>query len=417
MMTDSTIEPTQAPTNGPAELINVFNYEDKKIRAAGTALEPWFCGNDVAEILGYKSPTDAIRKHVDIDDKTTFKSIYDGAPNHRPENKPSLNELNSTYINESGVYSLVLRSKLPAAKEFKKWITKIVIPSIRKNGYYVSDNISPEKIAQLQAELNEKNKVIEEKDKALDEKDKIIIEEKSKNISYTKRFRYVEELKKTEIFYIATTQQYAKNNRFKYGGVENMNLLRSRLSGYNTGRAEGDIMYFAKIVKCHSYRQIENRLECLAKTFKDKQDSKKEMLEMRYDYLERLVDFIVENNNKEVDYINENATTILEGTLDIHAIVPVALDIGEPKPKKIDISEWTDEQRRDVLIQLLCEFAPDKNNFDYKTTQLVLKWSELIKMIEDKYGKNKRMMWKDSIATLIKNTKIIVDGFKSGKNK
>jgi prophage antirepressor-like protein len=404
------------------ELSKIFDYENKKIRIVGTVDEPWFCGKDIAEILGYENTTKAIRDNVEIEDRTPYSSIFrvgTGETNLEHTNK---NDLKTVYINESGVYSLVLRSKLESAKSFKKWITKIVLPSIRKNGYFVSDRILPEKVKQLEAELEAKNKAMEETANILKEKDKIIATEKHKNIKYSEYLKKSQELKKAEIFYIATTQQYAKNNRFKYGGIENTNLLKSRLAGYNTGRAEGDNMYFAKILMCNNYRQIESRLESLTKIFKDKQDSKKEMLEMRYDHLEKLVDFIAENSDKETDYINEHCSRILDDMMNIDVVVPIALDINDfiatpKKVEKINISNWTEEQRRDVLIQLLSDLAVDKNiiNFDYKTTPLEIKWPDLIEVIENKYGKNKRLMWKDTVANFIKNTKIIIGGIKGKK--
>ena len=86
--------------------------------------EPWFVGKDVASILGYKDTTDAIKKHVDDDDKGVG-------------NLPTPGGLQKvTIINESGVYSLIFSSQLDSAKAFKHWVTHEVLPSIRKQGYY-----------------------------------------------------------------------------------------------------------------------------------------------------------------------------------------------------------------------------------------------------------------------------------------
>ncbi len=89
--------------------------------------EPWFVGKDVAEVLGYSNTRDALSKRVDIDDKNTV-AIHDGI-----QGNP-----NMTIINESGLYSLILSSKLPKAKEFKRWVTSEVLPSIRKHGAYMT---------------------------------------------------------------------------------------------------------------------------------------------------------------------------------------------------------------------------------------------------------------------------------------
>lgn len=89
--------------------------------------EPWLIAKDVATALGYSNTRDAIAKHVDDDDKNTVV-IRDGKGNP-----------NQTIINESGLYSLVLSSKLPTAKKFKHWITSEVLPAIRKTGGYIAN--------------------------------------------------------------------------------------------------------------------------------------------------------------------------------------------------------------------------------------------------------------------------------------
>lgn len=89
--------------------------------------EPWFVGKDVAEALGYSNTRDALLVHVDAEDKDTV-AFHDGTPGNP----------NQTIINESGVYALVFGSKLESARQFKRWITSEVIPSIRKHGAYAT---------------------------------------------------------------------------------------------------------------------------------------------------------------------------------------------------------------------------------------------------------------------------------------
>ena len=89
--------------------------------------EPWFVGKDVAKMLGYSNTRDSLKKHVDEDDKTTV-AICDTGSNYKSQ---------AVIINESGLYSLVLASKLPQAKAFKRWVTSEVLPQIRKTGGYI----------------------------------------------------------------------------------------------------------------------------------------------------------------------------------------------------------------------------------------------------------------------------------------
>lgn len=106
--------------------IQVFNSERfGKMRAMEINGEPWFVGKDVAAILGYRDTSDALKKHVDEEDKGVGELPTPGGMQK------------VITINESGLYSLILRSNLPEAKQFKRWVTSEVLPSIRKNGGYI----------------------------------------------------------------------------------------------------------------------------------------------------------------------------------------------------------------------------------------------------------------------------------------
>ena len=112
--------------------IKIFdNPEFGKVRTMEINGAPYFVGKDVAIILGYAKPENAIANHVDTEDKT-LTPIQGGC---------STGSQNTTIINESGLYSLILSSKLPKAKEFKRWVTSEVLPSIRKHGAYAVDEL------------------------------------------------------------------------------------------------------------------------------------------------------------------------------------------------------------------------------------------------------------------------------------
>jgi len=105
------------------------------VRAVSVNDEPWFVGRDVAEILGYSNPSKAILNRVDSEDKTfLMMDIADSQNGNVP-----IGQTKTAIINESGLYSLILSSKLPKAKEFKRWVTAEVLPTIRKTGGYVND--------------------------------------------------------------------------------------------------------------------------------------------------------------------------------------------------------------------------------------------------------------------------------------
>lgn len=104
-----------------------FSFEGRQIRALTIEGEPYFVGKDVAEVLGYSNSRKAIADHVDSEDKGVTKCYTLGGTQQ------------TTIINESGLYSLILSSKLPDAKKFKHWVTSEVLPTIRKHGAYMTD--------------------------------------------------------------------------------------------------------------------------------------------------------------------------------------------------------------------------------------------------------------------------------------
>lgn len=127
-----------------------FIFNDQQVRTVVRDGEPWFVGKDVADILGYKNQRDALAKHVDDEDKNSV-AIRDGI-----QGNP-----NKVVINESGLYSLIVASKLPTAKVFKRWVTSEVLPTIRKHGAYMDTDIieksltDPDFLIQLATTLKE----------------------------------------------------------------------------------------------------------------------------------------------------------------------------------------------------------------------------------------------------------------------
>lgn len=105
------------------------NAEFGSIRTVELDGTPYFVGKDVAEVLAYNEPHKAIARHVDEEDRTKHPVLSNGGNQE------------SWLINESGLYSLILSSKLPKAKEFKRWVTSEVLPAIRRHGLYATDEL------------------------------------------------------------------------------------------------------------------------------------------------------------------------------------------------------------------------------------------------------------------------------------
>ena len=137
---------------------------------------PWFVGKDVAEVLGYTNPSKALSDHVDTEDKLNNETLL------------SLGQRGGWLINESGLYSLILSSKLPQAKNFKRWVTSEVLPTIRKTGGYVNndelfintylpfaDDTTKSLFKGTLETVRKQNEVIAEQKKTIEHKEDVII--------------------------------------------------------------------------------------------------------------------------------------------------------------------------------------------------------------------------------------------------
>lgn len=147
--------------------LQIFNFHESEIRTIENNNEPWFCLKDVCNILAIKNTTDVV-KRLDEDERTRFNLGRQGEAN---------------FINESGLYSVVLRSDKPQAKEFRKWVTSEVLPTIRKHGAYMNEQTleqaltNPDFLIKLATELKaeqQKRKELELKNSQLAVENKIM---------------------------------------------------------------------------------------------------------------------------------------------------------------------------------------------------------------------------------------------------
>ena len=135
--------------------VQLFNFENHEVRSLLINSEPWFVGKDVASVLGYADTNKAIAMHVDNEDKLNDKTAL------------SLGQRGGWLINESGLYSLILSSKLPSAKKFKRWVTSEVLPALRKTGKYQVKELSGSEL--MAKALIEAQSVLAAKDKQIEE--------------------------------------------------------------------------------------------------------------------------------------------------------------------------------------------------------------------------------------------------------
>lgn len=142
-----------------------FLFNDQQVRTVVRDGEPWFVGKDVADILGYSDTAQAVRKRIDDEDKGVVEMTTPGG------------KQNMVVINESGLYSLILSSKLPTAKAFKRWVTSEVLPTIRKHGAYMDTNIIEKSLADPDFLIQLATTLKEEKQRRMEAEAKIAADE------------------------------------------------------------------------------------------------------------------------------------------------------------------------------------------------------------------------------------------------
>ena len=287
-----------------------YEIDGKKlaIKIVGTSDQPWFRARDVCNALGYKSCEKTLRDHVAKEDKISYNEILAKSgstatvdPLFRRDR-----EGQQPFLTESGLYALIFGSKLPSAKAFKLWVTRDVLPSIRKDGQYRLSQTLEAKSVELSNALKaiEDEKATGVQTRAMLEKERKAkedaIADAAEKLSHQKAATESERLAKEEerkakedalayalilmiptnkrtfdeVIYISTSRAYAAQNRFKVGGVEHVDKLKSRFATYNGRSAAGDEWYFSDIFKVDSFKACEKRIEDVLGRFRDKKERK-----------------------------------------------------------------------------------------------------------------------------------------------
>lgn len=264
-------------------------------------------------------------------------------------------------------------------------------------------------------EVKKNNNILQNQLQKLELKNKEIQKEKEilekKQMQLNSFVRNIKQLEKNQIFYLATTRNYAAQSRFEYGGVKDKKDLPSRLLNYNVGRAEGDLYYFCKIFKCNNYKTIEDRIGNILIQFKDKEGSIKEMVHLRYNLLVEIADFICDNYDREIDYINSKCQQFLNETIYEDGIIPEPIDLrdyieislhknGLIRTNKIDVTGWNDEDIEKKITEIINICAAEKKKIKYDFTKqknslaLELTWG-IITPYLDMYKGLTKSDWKE----------------------
>ena len=242
----------------------------------------------------------------------------------------------------------------------------------------------------LNKQLEQKDHQIEQKDHQLEQKDHQL-EQKDHQIEQTgqeleEQKRYVlrlnemlidsSNLPKTQVVYIATSSSFAKQNRFKVGGVESLEKLESRLLTYNSRSSTGDMFYYADWFLVHSYREIENRLKDLLGRFREQ--ITKEMYVLNYTELFQILEYLINHYNEEVDVVNAHLAVLI-ASLDPgrEPVVPEARCLKSIKIKSVGQPTVKIEANTDLEIVQKLEDHFKKMDIDTKSVTFKSIFDEL----------------------------------------
>jgi prophage antirepressor-like protein len=382
-------------------MVVTINNKDHQIKLAGTIDDPYFCGQDVCVVLGYVDIRKALQRCVD--DKDEKKSLKELNNEARAAAAPtsmlgkyhkilSFNDGRSVYVSEAGLYNLILSSQAPFAKEFRKLVCKVILPSIRKYGSYHIEQQLAIKDEQLNESMEQLAIEKQRADKA--ELKALRIKKFMNNIK-------IKELK-LEWIYIATTDQYAKERLFKIGSTER---LMSRIAPYNTGRPKEDDYYYVWAMKCYNCKDLDQHIQKLLATFKyDKSNDNKSTLSnkqemyhgIKFTDLVVIVTFIIENYDKSIDFINTFIKNRLDTSMEEEDEIPERLNLRQLTFKIGEHTEVIDlEKEEEVIIReeltILLEALSEKRK--NKDEEIVVMRSDIVEHLASKVVLDRTSLW------------------------
>jgi len=355
-----------------------FVEKDYKISYQKINNKIWFLANDIAQILGCAPRTfRRYLKNIDECDKLITKNYFEKT------------RQKAIFLNENGIIDILLNFKSTGKKQsnirlFKKFIRNCIVT--QKN----------DTILTLQTQLQ------------MLQKKTLVLE------NFTAR---IKPRTKTQVFYIATSTNYAQQNRFKFGGVENENKLNGRLATYNTGRIYDDKFYFSYITKVVNYRQIEQRLKDILPIFlKDGENYKKEMVHCHYNALLKIIEFILNNYNQEIEFINDFVKQVIEDTLNSIPVIPepiktnlleitISRNRSQITTHYINLDKYEETKQKQIISNILEEFEKIKKLANENNK--CIKRKDFEKFVKDKknYIVPSRKLWK-ILKKLMQTTKI-----------
>jgi hypothetical protein len=235
------------------------------------------------------------------------------------------------------------------------------------------------------------------KDQQLSIKDEELSLERSKNKKLSDIVSKKYDLTKNQYIYIACNRALSSENRFKVGGVKSKQLLTSRLATYNSALPKDDLMLYPYVRNVNKYTIIEDTLRSLIPNFLDKPDSTKEIYHIYYHDLVSIIDFICDNSDKSIDFINTNIRTFTDN-ISSKTYIPLhnsdVIICDNNKISKIDISKLTEDKSNELISNIISKYIQDKSTQN-------LMYTELVDYIEKQLRNFKRSYFKKNIQKFI----------------
>lgn len=308
----------------------VIEDRSHQIKLSGTIQIPYFCGIDVCASLGHKNPKKALLTHVKPKHKKELSQLVGtqiGSQLLGSHKTLNYHDGKAVYINEAGLYSLIMNSNVSFAEAFQDLVYETILPSIRKYGSYQVES----QLTLAMEQLAIKDKSHEEETKELEnrleqEKEARIKAEKEaeeqRQYSLILKELAINDQKRPldERIYISTSKAYAGHNRFKVGGVESMDKLKPRFSGYNGRSSVDDMWYYSDLFKVANFKAAEKRIEDVLGRFRERKN--KEIYVLHYSDLRRYVEWICDHYEDEIEKFNIELDVLI-GNLNRHQLRPV----------------------------------------------------------------------------------------------
>ena len=385
----------------------------------GTWDKPVFFGKEIAEFLGFSSAKNALQQHVKPKYKTTLSKVLEKKVDTNSmstffSNTLSYNDGKQVMIYEPGLYSLAMHSRLPRAEIFQDKIYEVILPELRKYGHVSLQNELTRSMSLLaikDTELEESKQREEQERQRADEAHMKLRSEtiRLKNqIKRTLEFNQAtKQIAPLEYIYICTTEHYQRQHKFKVGGVQTFELLRSRLTQYNSGESDSESHFFVYVRKTVNYRSIEHALKGLLSGFRENQSN--ELYIMHYDWLLKFVDAILDGNAEFALLVNSNREKIADDTINKEPTIvpPIQLEqimYHRAGDSPRDLTTVLDPEIRRAIQKAVESFEPCNNTVKRKEfEEHLLRQSPNVKLDGKKrdawemtrvLGSSKNPMWR-----------------------